>query len=122
MATITPGGRPHVVPITFALEGDRIYSIVDSVKPKSRLALARLRNIETNPQVSLLVDEYSDDWDRLWWVRVDGMATAVAEGPDWEGAITLLAAKYPEYRDGLLEFGPATVVDVERWTGWTARN
>ncbi|HLA65295.1 MAG TPA: pyridoxamine 5'-phosphate oxidase family protein, partial [Candidatus Saccharimonadales bacterium] len=65
MATITPGGRPHVVPITFALEGDRIYSIVDSVKPKSRLALARLRNIETNPQVSLLVDEYSDDWDRL---------------------------------------------------------
>jgi PPOX class probable F420-dependent enzyme len=120
LATITPDGQPHIVPITFAVERDRIYAVVDTVKPKSSPALVRLRNIEANPRVSLLVDEYSDDWDQLWWVRADGIASVVAVGPDWERAITLLGATYPQYRGELLKFGPATIVDVERWTGWSA--
>jgi PPOX class probable F420-dependent enzyme len=71
LATVAPDSRPHLVPTVFALEGNRIHSIVDT-KPKDSTSLARLRNIEANPQVSLLVDEYSDDWERLWWVRADG--------------------------------------------------
>ena len=119
LATVTPDGRPHLVPIVFALERNRIYSIVDT-KPKARTSLARLRNIEANPQVSLLVDAYSDDWEWLWWVRADGRATVVADGPDSERAIILLRAKYPQYLDADLEFGSATIADVERWVGWTA--
>jgi PPOX class probable F420-dependent enzyme len=119
LATVTPDGQPHLVPIAFALEGDRIYSIVDP-KPKASSSLARLRNIEANPQVSLLLDAYSEDWERLWWVRADGRGTVVADGPGWERAITLLRAKYPQYRDAHLEFGSATIVDVARWVGWTA--
>jgi PPOX class probable F420-dependent enzyme len=119
LATVTPGGQPHIVPIVFVLEGNRICSIVDT-KPKASTSLARLRNIEANPQVSLLVDAYSDDWERLWWVRADGRATVVADGPVRERAITLLRAKYPQYLDAQLKFGLATIVDVERWVGWTA--
>ena len=120
LATITPDGRPHIVPIVFALDGDRIYSIVDLLKPKASTSLARLRNIEANPEVSVLVDGYSDDWEQLWWVRADGSAEVAGEGPDWEHAITLLRAKYPRYLDAGPGFGPATIVDVARWIGWSA--
>jgi PPOX class probable F420-dependent enzyme len=119
LATVTPDGRPHMVPTTFALEGDTIYSIVDA-KPKDGVALARLRNIEANPVVSLLTDDYTDDWDRLWWVRADGQARVVEHGADRERAIELLRAKYAQYADPLLPFGAAMVVAVERWVGWVA--
>src|SRR5206468_8517557 len=79
LATVTPDGRPQIVPITFAVEGDRIYTIVDTVKPKTSLSLARLRNIGADPRVSLLVDEHDEDWERLWWVRADGTARIVAD-------------------------------------------
>jgi PPOX class probable F420-dependent enzyme len=120
LATITPDGRPHIVPINFAVEGDRIYSIVDAVKPKSRLSLVRLRNIEANPQVTLLVDEYSDDWDQLWWIRADGTAKIAADGPERERAIGLLHAKYAQYRAADPEFGVAVVIEVDHWIGWSA--
>jgi PPOX class probable F420-dependent enzyme len=119
LATITPDGRPHIVPVTFAVEGDRIYSIVDTVKAKTSLSLARLRNIETNPWVSLLVDEYDDGWEHLWWARADGMARIAPKGPDWDHAKALLVARYPAYRQAT-DFGPATIVEVEHWTGWAA--
>jgi PPOX class probable F420-dependent enzyme len=119
LATVTPDGRPHLVPTTFGLQGDTIYSIVDA-KPKDCVALARLRNIEANPLVSLLTDDYADDWDRLWWVRADGQARVVENGADRERAIELLRAKYAQYADPLLPFGAAMVVAVERWVGWVA--
>jgi len=121
LATITPDGRPHLVPITFAVEGDRIYSIVDTVKAKSSLSLARLRNIGANPRVSVLVDEYRDDWEQLWWIRADGQAAVVSDGPDHQRATSLLRAKYPQYRSAGLDVGSAVVVDVEHWVGWSAR-
>ncbi|MFC3983062.1 TIGR03668 family PPOX class F420-dependent oxidoreductase [Streptosporangium jomthongense] len=70
LATVSDDGRPHLVPVTFAVVDDVIAIAVDH-KPKSTVRLRRLANIAANPQVSLLVDEYDDDWDRLWWVRAD---------------------------------------------------
>ena len=120
LATITPDGHPHIVPITFAVEGDRIYSIVDVVKPKTSVMLTRLRNIEANPLVSVLVDEYDDDWEKLWWVRADGTARLATEGPEWVHARQALTSRYPRYLRAS-EFGAAMVVEVDRWTGWAAR-
>jgi PPOX class probable F420-dependent enzyme len=120
LATITVDGRPHIVPITFAVEGDRIYTVVDAVKPKSSLSLARLQNVAANPWVSVLVDEYSEDWEQLWWVRADGTAKIAADGPERERAIRLLRAKYSQYRAAGPEFGAAVVVNVDHWIGWSA--
>ncbi len=91
LATVTPEGRPHVVPCCFVLAGDRdvLYSAVDG-KPKSTLALRRLANIRANPHASLLVDHYADDWSALWWVRVDGAARLVTEGNERDDAISAL--------------------------------
>jgi PPOX class probable F420-dependent enzyme len=117
MATVTASQTPDLVPIVFAVDGEQVYSAVDP-KPKTHRELVRLRNIRNEPRVQLLVDEYSEDWRRLWWVRADGIARSVAAGPERERAIELLRAKYPQYAELEGDFGAAIVVKVVRWTGW----
>jgi PPOX class probable F420-dependent enzyme len=117
LATADAAGRPHVVPIVFALDGDHIYSAVDA-KPKRTTALRRLANVRENPAVAVLVDHYDDDWDRLWWVRADGRGRVLDAGADEaRHAVALLAARYPQQRAA----GAVLAVDVERWSGWSAR-
>ena len=114
LATVDPAGRPHVVPICFVLDGDTLYTVVDE-KPKRTRRLQRLRNIEANPQVEVLIDEYDEDWSRLWWVRLRGTARVV-EDPR---AVELLAAKYPQYRERP-PAGPVIAVQIEERSEWTS--
>ena len=117
LATVTAEGRPHVVPCCFTLAADTIYSAVDG-KPKTTLALRRLANVEANPAASLLVDQYDDDdWSALWWVRLDGDARVVADLPERESALTLLAAKYPEYTRTPPP-GDVIAIEVTAWRAW----
>jgi len=120
MATITPEGAPHIVPVTFAVADGTIYSIIDT-KPKTTSAVARLRNIRATPTISMLVDQYSDDWTRLWWVRADGKAEVTEAGDILKHATELLGAKYAQYYEPTREkaFGPTIVVRVSRWTAWS---
>nr|WP_152864843.1 TIGR03668 family PPOX class F420-dependent oxidoreductase [Streptomyces acidicola] len=125
LATVAPGGRPHLVPIVFARHDDTIVSAVDH-KPKKTRQLGRLHNIAVHPAVCLLADAYDEDWDQLWWVRADGGARVVpsdAPGEDaraeYTEAIDLLRQKYAQYRDRPPD-GPVLVVTVLRWSGWRA--
>jgi PPOX class probable F420-dependent enzyme len=119
LATVSAGGQPHLVPVTFAVAADVVFTAVDH-KPKRTLALKRLANVAGNPRVTLLVDEYSDDWSALWWARADGAARVVEPGaPEHGRAVEALVARYSQYRERPPE-GPALVVDVERWSGWAA--
>jgi len=118
LATVRADGRPHVVPIVFAVDGDTVYSIADP-KPKRGLDLLRHRNIAAKPAVSLLVDEYEESWERIWWVRVDGVGHVAAEGDNREAAIRLLRAKYPQYASWTTPFGAATLIRIERVASWT---
>ena len=124
LATVTPDGMPHVVPVDFAVDSDSLgnhdvmYTAVDA-KPKTTLRLRRLANIESNPQVSLLVDHYADDWTRLWWVRADGVARIHSGGEALDTGCRLLRAKYPQYQSVPLH-GPVIAVTVRRWSSWHA--
>ena len=118
LATVGADGSPHLVPVTFAIDGDRIVTAVDA-KPKREGPLRRLVNIRANPRVSLLVDVYDDDWGRLWWARADGAARIVEDEPGLGRALALLRERYPQYATVAL-IGPAVVVTVERWVGWSA--
>ena len=118
LATITPDGLPHLVPVVFAVHGDVIYTAVDA-KPKTTQRLRRLSNIESNPHVSLLVDHYADDWTQLWWVRVDGVAAIHRDGAVLHAGHRLLRAKYPQYQTVPLN-GPVIAVAVARWSSWHA--
>ena len=109
-------GVPHLVPVTFAVRADTVVIAVDS-KPKSTRDLKRLRNIEANPSVCLLADEYTEDWSRLWWVRADG--TAVVRSDDLAEPIAWLTGKYRQYLDSPPD-GPVIEIAVHNWTGWSA--
>ena len=119
LATVTPSGAPHVVALTFALNGDVVWWAVDA-KPKRSRALQRLANIAAEPRVSMLVDHYDDDWRSLWWVRADGEARP-ALPHEGAAALELLAARYPPYR-ATPPAGPFIRVDVHRFTWWSALN
>ena len=118
LATVRPDGRPHVVVCCFALDGDRLWTAVDA-KPKATTRLQRLANVRAHPWASLLVDHYEEDWDRLWWVRVDGAAAVLEEGAERERAVAALVAKYAQYASAPPE-GPVLALAVERWRGWAA--
>lgn len=118
LATLRPGGAPHLVPFCFVLDGERVLSAVDH-KPKRTARLARLDNLAADPRVSVLVDEWSEDWLRLWWVRIDGRARVLDPGPEAASALDLLAGKYEQYRERRPE-GPVIAIAAERWTGWSA--
>jgi PPOX class probable F420-dependent enzyme len=114
LATVSGDGSPHLVPITFAVDGPRLISAVDH-KPKATTALRRLDNIAVNPFVSVLIDEYDDaDWSQLWWARADGWARVHDEYD-----LNVLAARYPQY-GAQPPSGPVIVIEVDRWSGWSA--
>lgn len=119
LATVDTRGRPHLVPITFAVFGDRVYSAVDA-KPKRTTALRRLTNVAADPRVAVLADHYEDDWLRLWWVRADGIGRVLAfNEPEARDAVALLAARYEPYVERP-PTGPVLAIDVQRWSGWSA--
>ena len=119
LATADAAGRPHLVPIVFALVEETVYSAVDA-KPKRSTSLRRLDNVRENPRVVLLVDHYDDtDWDALWWARADGRGRVLdAAEPEARGAVARLSERYPQQR----AVGEVLAVDVERWSGWAARS
>jgi len=120
LATVSAGGLPHLVPVVFAVLADTVWTAVDT-KPKSTRSLRRLANIGENPQVSLLVDHYEEDWSALWWVRADGTARIVPAGSaDGMAGVAALVAKYPRYQMDPPP-GPVVVIAVDRWRAWSAR-
>ena len=122
LATVTPEGTPHVVPFVFVVldrDGGLVaYWVVDE-KPKRSRRLQRLRNIEANPSVEILVDEYGDDWRRLWWVRAAGTGRVVRSRSERDAALDALRTKYQQYAI-TPPAGPIVAVDIERVTGWAA--
>lgn len=114
LATASADSQPHLVPVTFAARGNVVIIAVDH-KPKSTSNLKRLRNIQANERVSLMVDHYDDDWSQLWWVRADGRAKVIepaAEPVGW------LMNKYDQYVDRRPE-GPVIWVEVDTWRSWS---
>ncbi len=120
LATVDAEQTPHVVPICFACEGSVFYTAVDR-KPK-RVApsrLARLKNIQGTPQVALLVDQYDEDWTRLWYVLVRGEAKLVSDSVEHQRAIFALRAKYRQYdTDMLADDAPVLRITPVRITAW----
>jgi PPOX class probable F420-dependent enzyme len=121
LATVTPGGRPHVVPFVFALiedgAGVHVVWAVDR-KPKRTDRIRRLENLEANPFAEVVVDGYDEEWSRLWWVRASGRARIVTEGDERERALVALAEKYDRYRAEPPD-GPVVVIDVDRISSWS---
>ncbi|QPP05500.1 TIGR03668 family PPOX class F420-dependent oxidoreductase [Streptomyces bathyalis] len=122
LATADAEGRPHLVPVTFAMTGDVVVFAVDH-KPKDSHRLKRLANIRSNPALSLLVDSYDEDWERLWWARADGSGRVLPPAggsPASSAYADLLTQRYMRQYGPRPPEGPVVEIAVERWTGWRA--
>jgi PPOX class probable F420-dependent enzyme len=118
LATTDPDGRPHLVPIVFALDGDTLFTAVDR-KPKRSSTLRRIENARARPDITILVDHYEEDWGRLWWIRLRGRARVLDDGDERERALMLLQEKYPQYRAEPPD-GAVLAVDITEVLEWTA--
>lgn len=129
LATLAADGQPRLVPICFVL-GDAgstdsvsLYSPLDE-KPKRGpevRELARVRDIKARPEVTLLFDRWSEEWDRLAWVRVRGTATLLEPGDEAEVHAAVLARlrrKYPQYGTHRLETAPLIRVSISAASSW----
>lgn len=109
------------MPIVYAFDGQRLFTPIDA-KPKrvSPHRLQRVRNIQANPYVAVIIDQYSDDWRKLAWVQVRGRASLVESGDEYTTGIALLEARYPQYAEMPLAGRPLIVIQVETITSWRA--
>ena len=118
-ATADPGGQPHIVPICYAVSGDSVYFTIDE-KPK-RLTdkpLKRIRNLQQNPHVALVVDRYDEDWTRLGWVMVQGEAALLDNGEEHSKAQRLLKARYPQLDEMQISELPVIAIRIKRVVTW----
>jgi PPOX class probable F420-dependent enzyme len=109
--------RPRVLPVTFAVFEDALWSAIDR-KPKRSAEPARVRRLRRRPEATLLVDAYFDDWSRLEWVELSGLVS-ILDAPDADDALQALAAKYSQYRAEPPP-GPVLRLAPERFACWRA--
>lgn len=121
LATADAAGRPHVVPVCFAVAGTACWIAIDE-KPKAGAArgLKRLRNIEANPHVALVADRWDEDWTRLGWVMLRGRAAVLEAGDEHARALAAVRARYPQLRPMRLEDRPVIAIRIERVSSWGA--
>lgn len=122
LATADAQGQPFVVPICYIFTGGIFYSALDE-KPKSvaPTSLKRVRNMLANPQVSLVIDDYSEDWSRLAYIQIRGQAALVDPGIDEHAAaIRVLREKYPQYRQMAIDQQPVVRITPTSVVSWGA--
>jgi PPOX class probable F420-dependent enzyme len=119
LATADARGRPHVVPVCYALIESTVYFTIDE-KPKRRpgARLKRLSNLRANPFAALVVDRYDEDWSRLGWVMVQGRADVLEAGLEHDLAQARLRARYPQLATMRIEGLPVVAVRVEHAASW----
>ena len=131
LATISPEGRPRLVPICFVLgeKADRagrplLYTPLDEKPKRSEdpRRLARVQDLLVLPQASILVDRWSEDWSQLAWLRAYGTGELLEPQPhereEHEAAVALLREKYRQYRDQAIEARPIIRIALEAALSW----
>jgi PPOX class probable F420-dependent enzyme len=119
LATADRNGQPHVIPICFVFDGKNFYSPIDE-KPKRTAPqkLKRVKNIRENPQVALVIDTYNEDWCKLAWILIFGVARVLKSGARYHRAVTLLRKKYPQYRAMKIDQLPIIRITPKRLRAW----
>jgi len=91
LATVSRDQFPHVVPLAYATDEERLYL---NIKYDSKKA----RNIRENQKVSFVVDEVIS-WGHARGVLVSGKAELISRGKLHQIGRNLLYKKYPKYQE-----------------------
>jgi nitroimidazol reductase NimA-like FMN-containing flavoprotein (pyridoxamine 5'-phosphate oxidase superfamily) len=96
----------HVVPVCQVLEGGRIYF-------GSGRDAAKVRHLQKDPRIAVVVDLYSEDWDSLKGAMIQGTAKLIRGGPQFRKIRALLYKKYPQYpAASAIEESDSVIVEV----------
>ena len=100
LATVDQQSHPYVVPIVFVFHKNSFFIPLDEktkgVNPKK---LKRVKNIQKNPKVTLLIDQYQNDWKKLFFLMIHGKASVIDNNSKTLNEIhKLLVLKYPQYK------------------------
>ncbi|MDQ4066631.1 MAG: pyridoxamine 5'-phosphate oxidase family protein, partial [Thermoproteota archaeon] len=80
LATVDSEFKPHIVPVVFVFDGNNFFIPVDEKRKAAKPGkLRRIRNIQDNPNVALLIDEYSEDWTKLAFIMIEGKASVATK-------------------------------------------
>lgn len=96
--------KPYLVPVVFIYDGNNFYVPIDEKAKRSKPEnLKRVKNIQTNPNVALLIDEYNEDWKKIWFVMIQGNASLINNIESKQNRLVqrvhrLLYEKYPQYQ------------------------
>ena len=118
LATADAAGRPHVVPVCYALMDDTVYFTIDEKPKRAGVRLKRLANLRANPFAALVADRYDEDWSQLGWVMVRGAAEVLDAGPEHDAAQARLRARYPQLAAMRIEGLPVVAVRIEHVASW----
>ena len=107
LATVDTEFKPHLIPVVFVFDNDCYFIPIDEKTKRSRPEnLKRVKNIQENPNVALLLDEYNEDWTKLFFIMIQGKACIIG-GKELEQqndllllekAQKLLSDKYHQYQ------------------------
>jgi PPOX class probable F420-dependent enzyme len=95
--------KPYLVPVVFIYDGNNFYIPIDEKAKRSKPEkLKRVKNIQTNPNVALLIDEYNEDWKKIWFIMIHGNASLINNIESKQNRLIqrvhrLLYEKYPQY-------------------------
>jgi PPOX class probable F420-dependent enzyme len=121
MATVDARGQPYVIPVCYAYDGTRIYTAIDEKPKRPGRLLTRVRNIQENGRVALVIDHYDEDWSRLAWVMIRGRSVILnTDDPNHPIAVRLLRERYPQYRSMVLEAAPIIAITPTHISSWGA--
>jgi coenzyme F420-0:L-glutamate ligase / coenzyme F420-1:gamma-L-glutamate ligase len=121
LATVDAQSRPHVVPVCFAYRTGTVYIALDA-KPKRVPVreLRRVRNLIANPSVQLLVDVWDEDWTRLAYLQLRGLAAVIEAGAEQAEAVRLLRERYLQYVSMAIDDAPVIRIAVRSYQAWGA--
>src|SRR5919109_248553 len=119
LGTVDDAGRPLVLPVCYVVAGETLYSPTDA-KPKRVPVqrLKRLRNIQQNPHVAVVIDDYGEDWTQLAYVILHGTAHILTGGSAFDRAVAALREKYPQYHEMPIQENPLIAVHLTRAVSW----
>ena len=124
LATVDKTFKPPLVPVVFVFDGNHFFIPIDqkrkSVKPQG---LKRIKNLQDNSDVALLIDMYSEDWTKLAFVMIQGKASIITSKTQWnidvKEAYNKLTTKYLQYQKiGLSEM--CIIIKPEKIVSWGA--
>lgn len=117
LATADAEGQPSVVPICFVHQRSQLFSLIDN-KPKQTEGrrLKRVSNLLVNPQASVVIDRWDEDWGRIGWVLLRGRAEILEACPG--RVLQLFREKYPQYQDMSLDRLPTIRFNITSYRAW----